>query len=171
MRVEILKPPPSGLIPTGWIVAIVGGTVMVFTLIFVLFAYPMSEPYDYDFPRSADGTLDRGPRNLPMLYISSGGEILLDGKTLDLTAVPAALDRLERIETGMRFNVERGTTWMTAREAIRAARAAGAPRIEFTVRKDAGLFGVIVLESTEPLPDLPADATTQAFIDALSERR
>jgi len=171
MRIEILKPPPSGLIPTAWIVAIVGGTVIVFLSIFVLFAYPMSEPYDHDFPRAANATLDRGPFDLPTLNISPSGEVFLNGDTLVLTDISVALDKLEGIETGIRFNFARGTSWMTAREAIRAARAAGTPRIEFTVRKDVGLFGIIVLESTEPLPDLPADATIQTFIDALSDRR
>lgn len=172
MRVEILKPPPSGLIPTSWIVSIVGGTLMVYLLlIFWLLNYPLFGPYDPNFPRAANAELASENFDLPVLEIYSDGEVYLSGEPLTLAEVGTALDKIQRIEPGIRFHLEPGTPWVAVRQSIHAARKAGATRIEFTARIAAGLFGAIILESTEALPDLPADATAQTFIDALSGRR
>ena len=164
MRVETLKPPPSGLIPTGWIVAIVGTTVLMVLAIFMLIDYPLLP----DLPQAA---LDRRPFDLPALRMTASGAVLIDGQDVAPSELAGSLSRIDGVHKGVRFNLTPQTPWVAVRQAIGAARAAGAQRIKLSVRKGPGRFGVIVLKANERLPDLPADANAQAFIDSLADRR
>ncbi|MHC4409039.1 MAG: hypothetical protein ACYS0F_08550 [Planctomycetota bacterium] len=149
---RIWKKPPSLFFP-GWIAAVVGGTVLLYVLIYVLILpWGHTQYVDAwelpDNPRGATG--------------SAGDEV-----RIDLLPDGAVLTDGWSAESPCQLRIHRATRWVAIRRLLLQLRADGLRELHVVVRNDDGSTATLRFDLASDWPELDADATAQEFVDTL----
>jgi biopolymer transport protein ExbD len=175
MRTANLRMQQEPLFIPGWIVAVVGGHIMLLLLLFVVNSSTMMESaptlHRLELPTAATSVPPVASNTLVPVLVTNFGGWAVDGVWTPESGLAERLDRLLAGQrTGILLQAHRRTPWRIMEHGLQLALDAGANRIEIQVRDAGGALGSIALSTTEPLPELPDDAKAQDLVEMLARR-
>ncbi|MHC4940871.1 MAG: hypothetical protein ACYTHK_18165 [Planctomycetota bacterium] len=153
MRIARIWKRSQTLFFPGWVATVVGGTVLVYLLIFVSM-----------MPWGQGDYVDVGqlPANPNEAAPSTEAEPRID-------LLPNGSIRTEGWSPGRpcRIHIHRDAQWISIRDLLRQLRADGLKTVLIVVRNRDGTASTLPFDLEGPWPDLKIDAPAQAFVDAL----
>ena len=172
MRTAHLKLPQDSLFIPGWLVAIVGGHILLLLLLFMITAGPSTADSprltETDLPRAQGAPITEMPETLVRVLITERGGCAIERSWVVGGEFRAEFERLLTAERpGILVQAHAQAPWSAIRGVLRAARDAGARRIEIQVTNGRGGIGSVPLDVDAPLPRLDDDARAQDLTDHL----
>jgi len=176
MRTANLKLQQETLFIPGWLVAIIGGHILVLLLLFFITVdgATASAPHvnRTDIPVVATAPPASVPSTRTPVFLTRSGGWAVDGLAVMGVDLQSHLERtLDDKRSVVLIRAHAHAPGSILRRGIEAALAAGAVRVEIQVRTATNGLGAVALDIHAPLPDMPHDARVQQVVDALVARQ
>jgi len=151
---RVFRKPPAAFLFPGWLFLVLGGTLAVLLLMFLL-ATPWELTGCVDdraLPVHAGDPVDASIEKTYRLDVFASGSFLIESWDADRP---------------YRIHIDRLAHWVSVRRVLETLQEMGVDWVLIAVRDDDGRIAELPFRLSEPWPELDANASAQDFVDAI----